>query len=138
MVEKMFVEKQLPQQKWEGGHLLPAVLCPNQQLDACRFREELKHHKAQLEDVVLKRSGAILLKGFPVETALDFNAVVEAFGYEEMAYLGGTATRTNVFGRVYTANECSPAKKIPFYHEMAHVCKSSSSSSCLHIKFMEN
>ncbi|KAJ8641040.1 hypothetical protein MRB53_017734 [Persea americana] len=112
---------QLPQQKSDGGHLFPAVLCPNQQSDVRIFIEELKHHKAWLEDVVLKHSGAILLRGFPVETASDFNAVVEAFGYEELAYVGASASRTNVLGRVYTANESPPDQKIPFHHEMAHV-----------------
>ncbi|RWR82706.1 Taurine catabolism dioxygenase TauD/TfdA [Cinnamomum micranthum f. kanehirae] len=118
--EKFFAELQLPQQKLDGGHLFPAVLCPNRQVDACRFIEELKHHKGWLEDVVLKRSGAILLRGFPVETASDFNAVVEAFGYEELAYVGGSASRTPVLGRVYTANDSPPDQKIPFHHEMAH------------------
>ncbi|KAJ8641041.1 hypothetical protein MRB53_017735 [Persea americana] len=117
--EMFFAELKLPQQKLDGGHLFPAVLCPNRQVDACRFIEELKHHKAWLEDVVLKRSGAILLRGFPVETASDFNAVVEAFGYEEHGYRG-SAPRTPVLGRVYTANDSPPDQKIAFHHEMAH------------------
>ncbi|XXG64343.1 hypothetical protein AAC387_Pa05g2323 [Persea americana] len=38
-----------------------------------------------------------------------------------MAYLEGIATRTNVLGRVCTAKECPPAKKIPFHHGMVHL-----------------
>ncbi|KAF9613599.1 hypothetical protein IFM89_009269 [Coptis chinensis] len=51
----------------------------------------------------------------------DFNQVVEAFGYEELPYVGGAAPRTNVIGRVFTANESPPDQIIPFHHEMAQV-----------------
>ncbi|KAL0319308.1 UNVERIFIED_CONTAM: Clavaminate synthase-like protein [Sesamum angustifolium] len=43
---------------------------------------------------------AILFRGFDsLATASDFNDVVEAFGYEELPYVGGAAPRTNVVGR---------------------------------------
>ncbi|PQM33854.1 clavaminate synthase-like protein [Prunus yedoensis var. nudiflora] len=51
----------------------------------------------------------------------DFNDVVEASGFEEFPYVGGAAPRTNVVGRVFTANESPPDQKIPFHHEMAQV-----------------
>ena len=67
--------------------------------------------------------GAVLLRGLPLKTAADFNAVVEAFGFEELPYVGGAAPRTNIVGRVFTANESPPDQKIPFHHEMAQVRK---------------
>lgn len=57
-----------------------------------------------------------------MKTAKEFNDVVEAFGYEELPYVGGAAPRTNIVGRVFTANESPPDQKIPFHHEMAQVC----------------
>lgn len=70
---------------------------------------------------MLLKTGAILFRGFDVNTAKDFNDVVEAFGFEELPYVGGAAPRTNVVGRVFTANESPPDQKIPFHHEMAQV-----------------
>ncbi|KAJ4831081.1 hypothetical protein Tsubulata_006068 [Turnera subulata] len=57
-------------------------------------------------------------RGFPVTTAFDFNRVVEAFGYEELAYSGNDTLRTHVVGRVYTANESPLDQNISFHHEM--------------------
>ena len=51
-------------------------------------------------------------------------------GYEELPYVGGAAPRTNVVGRVFTANESPPDQKIPFHHEMAQVSVSLPGPSC--------
>lgn len=117
-----FVETRLPQQKSVGGVLFPSVLSPNPslQFDLSRFTDSIKRQKPRLEDQ-LHSSGTVLFRGFPVETASDFNSVVEAFGFDELPYVGGAAPRTNVVGRVFTANESPPDQKIPFHHEMAQV-----------------
>ncbi|CAI5506201.1 unnamed protein product [Closterium sp. Naga37s-1] len=65
--------------------------------------------------------GAVLLRGLPLESPCDFNEVVEAFGLDELSYVGGAAPRTKVAPRVFTANESPPDQKIPFHHEMAQV-----------------
>ncbi|CAI5992541.1 unnamed protein product [Closterium sp. NIES-64] len=65
--------------------------------------------------------GAVLLRGLPLESPGDFNEVVEAFGLDELPYVGGAAPRTKVAPRVFTANESPPDQKIPFHHEMAQV-----------------
>ncbi|GFP83881.1 clavaminate synthase-like protein at3g21360 [Phtheirospermum japonicum] len=71
---------------------------------------------------LLHRHGAILFHGLDhsLSTASDFNDFVEAFGYKELPY-SGRAPRTNVVGRVYTANESPPDQNITFHHEMAHL-----------------
>nr|GMD90272.1 clavaminate synthase-like protein At3g21360 [Ipomoea batatas] len=46
-------------------------------------------------DALLHQSGAILFKGFPVNSTFDFNDVVEAFGYKELPYGEGGTPRTN-------------------------------------------
>ncbi|CAI5477156.1 unnamed protein product [Closterium sp. Yama58-4] len=65
--------------------------------------------------------GAVLLRGLPLESPGDFNEVVEAFGLDELPYVGGAAPRTKVAPRVFTANESPPDQKIPFHHEMAQL-----------------
>ncbi|CAN1135516.1 Clavaminate synthase-like protein At3g21360 [Linum perenne] len=73
---------------------------------------------------LLHETGAILFRGFPLPTTHEFNQLVEAFGFPEYHYVGGSASRTRVVGRVFTANESPPDQQIPFHHEMAHVPES--------------
>nr|CAD1843193.1 unnamed protein product [Ananas comosus var. bracteatus] len=68
--------------------------------------------KARLESL-LRSSGAILLRGFPVRSAVDFDRAVGAFGYAELPYVGGAAPRTNVVGRVFTANDAPRTRRSP-------------------------
>ncbi|PSS09769.1 Clavaminate synthase-like protein [Actinidia chinensis var. chinensis] len=123
-----FTEIPVPQQRTFHGDLFPTTLSPKPNTaklvhwDVSSLAEAIKAHKPWL-DSLLHKSGAILFRGFPVTTASDFNDVVEAFGFEELPYVGGAAPRTNVVGRVFTANESPPDRKIPFHHEMAQVPK---------------
>ncbi|KAK7809444.1 clavaminate synthase-like protein At3g21360 [Quercus suber] len=124
-MSETFLEFQIPHQKLFNGIQFPLVLSPNPKSQTppsslSLFTKAIKTEKTFL-DSVLHKSGAVLLRGFPVNTASEFNDVVEAFGFEELPYVGGAAPRTNVVGRVFTANESPPDQKIPFHHEMAQV-----------------
>ncbi|KAE8689904.1 Clavaminate synthase-like protein [Hibiscus syriacus] len=120
-----FIETQLlNHQKHYVSFNFPSILSPNPKPSPSSslsdFTYQITSQKPFLDSLLLK-SGAVLFRGFPVKTAKDFNDVVEAFGFEEMPYVGGAAPRTNVVGRVFTANESPPDQKIPFHHEMAQV-----------------
>ncbi|KAK7261768.1 hypothetical protein RIF29_28087 [Crotalaria pallida] len=115
-----FVELNIPQHKYFNDTRFPAVVVRSSQPHALPLTRSIKSHLPYIESLLLK-SGAVLFRGFPVSTASDFDAVVEAFGYEELPYVGGAAPRSNVVGRVFTANESPPDQKIPFHHEMAQV-----------------
>ncbi|MFS7974326.1 putative TauD/TfdA-like domain, taurine dioxygenase TauD-like superfamily [Helianthus anomalus] len=118
---RFFQELELPEQKtYSDGVVFPVVLTPTANTNITAFEEAIKAEKPWLESL-LKKSGVILFRGFPVTTASEFNDVIEAFGYPEAPYVGGRAARTQVVGRVYTANETPPDVKIPFHHEMAYV-----------------
>lgn len=125
--ETFFIPVELPQQKhYNNGVTFPAVLSPDpekiSQNKACfsSVLQAIKSSASALESV-LSETGAVLFRGFPVLSASDFNDVVEAFGFLELPYVGGAAPRSNVVGRVFTANESPPDQKIPFHHEMAQV-----------------
>ncbi|OIT05263.1 PREDICTED: clavaminate synthase-like protein At3g21360 [Nicotiana attenuata] len=120
MAENLLTQVQIPQQKHYNGVPFPAVLSPNPNSTISQLSQIIKEQKPWLSSL-LNQSGAILFRGFSVNSASDFNDVVEAFGYEELPYVGGAAPRTNVVGRVFTANESPPDQKIPFHHEMAQV-----------------
>ncbi|XP_023759478.1 clavaminate synthase-like protein At3g21360 [Lactuca sativa] len=124
---RFFREVELPEQKSHvDGVLFPAVLSPifstafSADAQLCGFVDAIRAHKPWLESLLQKR-GVILFRDFPVTSPSDFNDVVEAFGFPEAFYVGGRASRTQVVGRVYTANESPPEMQIPFHHEMAYV-----------------
>ncbi|GFP97785.1 clavaminate synthase-like protein at3g21360 [Phtheirospermum japonicum] len=120
---RFFAETKIPQQKNYGGLVFPAVLSPAtvDSYNPVSLTAGIKDQRPWL-DFLLHRHGSILFRGFDsLATASDFNDVVEAFGYKELPYVGGAAPRTNVVGRVFTANESPPDQKIPFHHEMAQV-----------------
>lgn len=114
----------IPKQKSVDGVLFPAAVgpSPGSVTDLSTLERYLVEQggKAWLESH-FHDSGALLLRGFPIKDAFDFNRLVEAFGYEDLPY-DGAASRTNVIGRVYTANESPPDQKVYFHHEMAVVC----------------
>ena len=69
----------------------------------------------------LEKSGAILFRGFPVESAEDFDAFTQVFDYDEFTYKESlsNAVRVNLTRRVFTANEAPPDVEIFLHHEMA-------------------
>ncbi|GLJ41937.1 hypothetical protein SUGI_0868260 [Cryptomeria japonica] len=105
----------------EDGLLFPMVLLPQDVSDEGNtlqsFLHTIESNREWIDDH-LKKVGALLFRGFPLKSASDFNAVMEAFGWDEMAYLGA-ASRIRVEGRVFTANEAPLHQPIKFHHEMA-------------------
>lgn len=70
----------------------------------------------------LMQYGALMVRGLPVETPLDFEKLIDRSGFPRMPYIGGAAVRNSVTdGRVLTSNESPSSEPIPFHHEMAQV-----------------
>ena len=69
----------------------------------------------------LNTHGTILLRGFPVESDLDFDAVVNAFEMKNLDYRDtlSNAVRINRTPRIFTANESPPDVSIFLHHELA-------------------
>ncbi|HEV7222361.1 MAG TPA: TauD/TfdA family dioxygenase [Pirellulales bacterium] len=67
------------------------------------------------------RHGAVLFRGFPLLTDLDFDRFVSAFGLENFPYDESlsNAVRVNRTPRVFTANEAPANVTIFLHHEMA-------------------
>jgi len=124
-------EGKIPEQKQiENGRLFPKVMMPaaadeyhnshSQDEGMGAVLEYIRKEKECIEQE-LHECGALIFRGFKsMRSASDFNAFVEAFGWEEHAYQGA-APRNNVVGRVWTANEAPLDQDIFFHHEMALV-----------------
>jgi len=69
----------------------------------------------------LATAGTVLFRGFPVNSAEDFDAFSAAFGYRDFTYQESlsNAVRINFTPRVFTANEAPPDVEIFLHHEMA-------------------
>lgn len=80
----------------------------------------INNHIEQLE-AKLSESGAILFRGFPVDSAETFDQFSNAFGYPNFTYKESlsNAVRLNFTKRVFTANEAPKDVEIFLHHEMA-------------------
>lgn len=69
----------------------------------------------------LSTSGAVLFRGFPINSAETFDAFSAAFGYSSFTYKESlsNAVRINFTERVFTANEAPKEVEIYLHHEMA-------------------
>ena len=98
----------------------PYVVTAPESLDineACTWiKTNLTHLERELE-----KSGAILLRGFPVNSAETFDQFSAAFNYPSFTYQESlsNAVRINFTERVFTANEAPKDVEIFLHHEMA-------------------
>ncbi len=69
----------------------------------------------------LARHGAILFRGLPVHSDVDFDGVIQRFGLKNFTYAESlsNAVRRNRTERVFTANEAPASVSIFLHHEMA-------------------
>ncbi|KAI3806469.1 hypothetical protein L1987_22376 [Smallanthus sonchifolius] len=105
-------------EKLVDGETLPLVLTPPEPnkngIDT--LLKALNNNKEWFDNMVTKNS-AVLLRGFDVKNAVEFNDIIETFGWEDIRYVG-PAPRTHIHKRVWTANEGPLSEFIYYHHEM--------------------
>ncbi|KAI3467150.1 hypothetical protein Pfo_023813 [Paulownia fortunei] len=105
-------------EKLVDGETMPLVLQPQAdgKNDIELLLEALKQNKDWFEEMIIKNS-AVLLRGFDVKNAVEFNDIVEVFGWDDIRYVG-PAPRTHIYKRIWTANEGPLSEFIYYHHEM--------------------
>ncbi|KAK7275163.1 hypothetical protein RIF29_16272 [Crotalaria pallida] len=105
-------------EKVVDGETMPLVLHPAEanKNDLETLLLTLKNNKEWFEQMIIKNS-AVLLRGFDVNSAEGFNEIVETCGWENIRYVG-PAPRTQIYKRVWTANEGPLSEFIYYHHEM--------------------
>ena len=85
--------------------------------DACGWA----HDKATDIGAQASKHGAVLVRGLPLASPEDFDAIVTAFGFPIFSYEESlsNAYRINYTPRVFSANEAPPEVTIFLHHEMA-------------------
>ena len=120
-----FIVGECDGQKTIDGEQVPLVLTPSiKEGEAGATGYEalvaaLQAEREWLEGKVVANS-AVLLRGFGVRDAAEFDAVVESLGWPDIRYVG-PAPRTHIHGRVWTANEGPLEEFIYYHHEMVLV-----------------
>ncbi|HWM94025.1 MAG TPA: amino acid adenylation domain-containing protein [Thermoanaerobaculia bacterium] len=68
----------------------------------------------------LRRDGAVLFRGFDVETLEQFREVALAISPDLLSYADPTTPRTEVGEKVYTSTEYPPDQEIPHHNELSY------------------
>ena len=98
----------------------PIVFSPqNSSADFDSFLNWVRSERSSLRKKVVE-AGAVLFRGFTIETPHQFEEVVRALEGAPMPYEGGTADRQRVAGEVHTSTSMPARFKLPLHHEMAY------------------
>jgi amino acid adenylation domain-containing protein len=76
-------------------------------------------HREQIGEWLLSH-GAVLFRGFDVESIDGFREVASAVSPDLLAYEDATTPRTEVAGRVYTSTDYPPEQTIPHHNELSY------------------
>ena len=87
---KDFVQVSISEEKHFDGLVFPMTLSPGEKSfeSVEDVIQSLKENMTEILNKLVKH-GAILLRGFPVNTPSDFNEVALAFGWKDLPYIGG-------------------------------------------------
>lgn len=109
------------QHRYSDESVFPAVVVNDGSLTTLeQCKEWIKANQPELEDA-LSNAGALLFRGFPIDSAETFDAFSDAFDYDNFTYQESlsNAVRINFTERVFTANEAPKDVEIYLHHEMA-------------------
>ncbi len=108
---------------WKGGEAIPPLFIVARE-DAfpenSAFVEWCRDHRAELDRLILDH-GAILLRGFPMRSAMDFDAFTHVFPPYRHGYVGGMSPRKIIKGNVLESTRLPETFKISLHSEMAYM-----------------
>jgi hypothetical protein len=112
---------ELAGQQQYGGEPFPlALACESADLDLATMSHWLQARREELL-AASATHGAVLFRGFPLQTPQDFDAFVAAFDLPNFPYEESLSNAVRIVKtpRVFTANEAPPSVTIFLHHEMA-------------------
>lgn len=102
--------------------LFPLVISPKKSNNLTEFTTWSKTHHKELS-ALLAKQGAVLLRGFAVNSAEDFATTVKAVVGRPLIEYRGEGSRKTVCPGVYTSTEAPPEFKIPLHNELTCTSK---------------
>ncbi len=103
----------------DGSNDTVLVVQPDRPADTTRLREWLCEQSAWVH-ARLHQHGALLFRGFAVDSAAAFQALCAEVNDTPLAYVGGESPRTAVSGNVYTSTEYPAKLEISLHNEMSY------------------
>lgn len=111
---------------FSGGRVVTAPVDPEPFLlrieadePGMRLDSWIGANRARLGDE-LRRHGALMFRGFAVDSPEQFGSAARAYSPDQLDYLERAAPRTEVADKVFTSNEMSADMWIAFHHEMSY------------------
>ncbi len=93
---------------------------PALQSDAGAARDWFHAHKNELEDL-LTEAGALVFRGFAINTTDDFTGWMSSYESPRYGYAGGSSPRKQLAARVYESTHAAAEDKIQMHQEMAYL-----------------
>ena len=105
----------------QSNDVFPAVIVNDGSITTFEETVQWVKQNQQQFDELLDKSGAVLFRGFPIDSAETFDSFSASFGYPNFTYKESfsNAVRINFTERVFTANEAPKEVEIYLHNEMA-------------------
>jgi len=101
---------------------LPLLITPSLNPTLEHLRSYLTSRKTDLHKLLLQH-GAILFRGFEINSPEDFKACVESLGAQPFGYAGGNSPRRQVAVDVFTSTEYPASETISLHNEMSYLAR---------------
>lgn len=98
---------------------LPVVLSPTEKRPLSEYRDDIDG----MIRIYLSTVGGLLFRGFPIESAADFELFVKMISPHLASYEFGSTPRSQVHNQVYTSTEYPPHQSIPLHNEQAYTAE---------------
>lgn len=95
---------------------LPVVVSPTEDRSLAEYRDVI----VSMVTTHLSTVGGLLFRGFPIESASDFETFVRLISPDLASYEFGSTPRSQVHNQVYTSTEYPPHQHIPLHNEQAY------------------
>lgn len=95
---------------------LPVVVNPTNKQSPAEYGDAIE----QMVNTHLSTVGGLLFRGFPIESAVDFEAFVQMMSPDLTSYEFGSTPRSQVHNQIYTSTEYPPHQHIPLHNEQAY------------------
>lgn len=95
---------------------LPVVISPAEKRSLAEYRDAI----APMINEHLSTVGGLLFRGFPIESAADFETLVKMISPDLASYEFGSTPRSQIHNQIYTSTEYPPHQHIPLHNEQAY------------------
>jgi alpha-ketoglutarate-dependent taurine dioxygenase len=95
---------------------LPVVVSPVEKRSLAEYRGVIN----RMVSLHLSTIGGLLFRGFPIESAADFEAVIKMISQDLASYEFGSTPRSQIHNQIYTSTEYPPHQHIPLHNEQAY------------------